>query len=96
MKKILMLACVIVMVIAANACASPAFDSYLRAIARMEGPKSVIPTPPKGYGAARDEQTGDLLILVPGEYCGTNPPGYMVILGRTTYGSQIRGYCPGF
>ena len=97
MKKVLVVVCVVVMAAAANAYASPAVDSYIQAIASLAGPKSVIPTAPKGYGAVRDEQTGDFLVLVPREYCGTNaPPGYKVSLGRTTYGSQIKGYCQDF
>ena len=96
MKKVLVVACVIVMAAAANVHASPAVDSYIQAIASLASPKSVIPKAPKGYGAVRDEQTGDFLVLVPREYCGTNAPGYAVSLGRTTYGSQINGYCQDF
>ena len=96
MKKVLVVACVIVMAAAANAYASPAVDSYIQAIASLTGPKSAIPKAPKGYGAVRDEQTGDFLVLVPREYCGTNGPGYVVSFGRTTYGSQIKGYCQEF
>ena len=96
MKKVLVVACVIVMAAAANAYASPAVDSYVHAIASLPGPKSVIPRPPKGYGAIRNEQTGDFLVLVPLEYCGPNAPDDVVSLGRTTYGSQIKGYCQEF
>ena len=96
MKKVLVVACVIVMAAAANAYASSVVDSYIQAIASLTGPKSVIPTAPKGYGAVRDEQTGDFLVLVPREYCGTNGPGYVVTFGHTTYGSQINGYCQEF
>jgi hypothetical protein len=96
MKKVLVVACVIVMAAAANAFASPAVDSYIQAIASLTGPKSVIPKAPKGYGAVRDEQTGDFLLLVPREYCGTNDPGYVVSFGHTRYGSQIKGYCQEF
>jgi hypothetical protein len=87
MKKVLVAACVIVMAAAVNA---------IQVIASLTGPKSVIPKAPKGYGAARDEQTGDFLVLVPREYCGTNAPGDVVSLGHTTYGSQINGYCQEF
>jgi len=90
MKTILVVACVIGMAAAVNAHAASPVDSYIGAIASLAGPKSEIPTPPRGYGAVRDEQTGDFLVLVPREYCKTNTP---VPLGRTTYGSQIRGYC---
>ena len=97
MKKVLVVACIIVMAAAANAYASPAMDSYIQAIASLAGPKSVLPTAPKGYGAVRDEETGEILVLVPREYCVTNaPPGYVVSLGHTTYGSQINGYCQEF
>jgi hypothetical protein len=96
MKKVLVVVCVIVMAAAANAYASSAVDSYIQAIASLTGPKSVIPTAPKGYGAVRDEQTGDLLVLVPRGYCGTNPQSYVVFLGLTAYGSQITGYCKEF
>ena len=96
MKKVLVAACVIVMAAAVNAYASPAVDSYIQVIASLTGPKSVIPKAPKGYGAARDEQTGDFLVLVPQEYCGTNAPGDVISLGHTTYGSQINGYCQEF
>ena len=96
MKKVLVVACVIVMAVAVNAYASPAVDSYIQAIASLTGPKSAIPTAPKGYGAAWDEQTGDFLVLVPQEYCGTNAPDTVVSLGRTRYGSQIIGYCQEF
>jgi hypothetical protein len=96
MKKVLVVACVIVMAAAANAFASSAVDSYIQAIASLASPKSGIPSPPKGYGAMRNEQTGDILILVPREYCGIDRPGDVVSLGRTTYGSQIKGYCVEF
>ena len=96
MKKVLVVACVIVMAAAANACAAPAMDSYIQAIATLLGPKSVIPTGPKGFGAVRDEQTGDFLVLIPREHCGTIPPGWVVSLGRTMYGGQIKGYCQEF
>ena len=96
MKKVLVVACVIVMAAALNAYASPAVDSYIQAIASLTGPKSVIPKAPKGYGAVRDEQTGDFLVLVPREYCETNALDTVVSLGRTTYGSQIKGYCEDF
>ena len=96
MKKVLVVACVIVMAAAANAYASPAVDSYIQAIASLAGPKSVIPTAPKGYGAVRDEETGDFLVLVPQEYCGMSGAGYVVSLGHTAYGSQINGYCQEF
>ena len=79
MKNVLVVACIIVMAAAANAYASPALDSYIQVIANLPGPKSVIPTAPKGYGAVRDERTGEFLVLVPREYCGTNnAPGYVV------------------
>ena len=96
MKKVLVVACVIVVAAAANAYASPAVDSYIQAIASLTGPKSVIPKAPKGYGAVRDEQTGDFYVLVPKEYCGTNASDTVVSLGRTRYGSQIIGYCQEF
>ncbi len=97
MKRVLVVACVIVMAAAVNTSASPAVDKYIQAIAGLKSPKSVIPTAPKGYGAVRDEQTGDFLILVPREYCGTNTaPGAKVSLGQTGYGSQIKGYCQEF
>ena len=96
MKKVLVIVCVIVMAAAANVYASPAVDNYILAIASLAGPKSVIPTPPRGYGAVRDEKTGDFLILVPQEYCGTNGAGYVMSLGHTAYGSRINGYCQEF
>ena len=96
MKKVLVVACVIVVAAAANAYASPAVDSYIQAIASLTGPKSVIPKAPKGYGAVRDEQTGDFYVLVPKEYCGTNPASTVIPLGQTRYGSQIVGYCQEF
>ncbi len=97
MKKVLVIVCLIVMAAAANAHASSAVDSYIQAIASLTGPRSVIPTAPKGYGAVRDEQTGDVLVLVPREYCETNAPrSYLVFLGLTRYGSQITGYCKEF
>ena len=97
MKKVIVGACVIVMAAAINAYASPpAVDTYIQAIASLTGPKSVIPKAPKGYGAVRDEQTGDFLVLVPREYCETNALDTVVSLGRTTYGSKIIGYCQEF
>ena len=97
MKKVLVVVCVILMAAAANAYAAPAVDSYIQAIASLPDSESMIPKPPKGCGAVRDEQTGDFLVLVPREYCGTNnPPGYKVPLGHTTYGSRITGYCEEF
>lgn len=96
MKMVLVIACVIVMAAAANAYASPAVDTYIQAIASLASPMSVIPAAPKGCGAVRDERTGDFLVLVPREYCGTNASGYKVSLGFTTYGSRINGYCQDF
>ena len=94
MKKVLLVACAIVMGVAVNVHAAFPVDSYIGAIASLAGPKSEIPTPPRGYGAVRDEQTGDFLVLIPREYCKTSaPPGSTIPLGRTMYGSQIRGYC---
>ncbi|MGD0235211.1 MAG: hypothetical protein ABSC55_11840 [Syntrophorhabdales bacterium] len=96
MKKVLVVVCVIVMAAAANAYASPAVDSYIQAIASLAWPMSAIPAALKGCGAVRDERTGDFLVLVPREYCGTNAPGYKVSLGYTKYGSQVIGYCQDF
>ena len=96
MKKVLVVACVIVIAAAANAYASPAVDRYIQAIASQSGPKARIPAAPKGCGAVRDEQTGDFHVLVPREYCGTNAASPVVPLGRTAYGSQITGYCEEF
>jgi hypothetical protein len=98
MKKVLVVVCLIVMAAAANAYASSTvdMDRYIQAIASLPGPKSVIPTAPKGYGAVRDELTGDFLVIVPRGYCGMNPQSYVVFLGLTTYGSQITGYCKEF
>ena len=97
MKKVLVVTCAIAMAAAANAYAAPAVDSYIQAIASLPDAESMIPKPPKGYGAVRDEQTGDFLVLIPREYCGgMSAPGYVVPLGRTTYGSRITGYCQEF
>ena len=96
MKKVIVVACVIVMTVAAHAYAAPAVDNYIQAIQSLQGPKGRIPAAPKGYGAVRDEQTGDFHVLVPKEYCGTNAPDTLVSLGRTRYGSQIIGYCQEF
>jgi hypothetical protein len=96
MKKVLVVACVIVMAAAVNAYASPTVDGYIQAIASLSGPKARIPAAPKGCGVVRDEKTGDFHILVPKEYCETNAPDTVVSLGRTTYGSQIIGYCQEF
>ena len=96
MKKVIVVACVIVMVAVVNAYASPAVDKYIQAIASLAGPKARIPAAPKGCGVVRDERTGDFLVLVPKEYCGTNAPDTVVSLGRTRYGSQIIGYCQEF
>jgi len=94
MKKVLVVACVIVMAAAASVSAASPVDSYIQVIASLAGPKSEIRTPPRGYGSVRDEQTGDFLVLVPRQYCGTNSaPGAKIPLGRTMYGSQINGYC---
>ena len=97
MKKVIVGACVIVIAAAINAYASPpAVDTYIQAIASLAGPTAKIPTAPKGYGAVRDEQTGDFYVLVPKEYCGTNPASTVIPLGQTRYGSQIVGYCQEF
>jgi hypothetical protein len=96
MKKVLVIACVIVMAAAAKAYASPAVDSYIQAIANLPSPLSNLPPAPKGYGSVRYGRTGDFLILVPREYCGIGRPCSIVVLGLTRYGSQIRGYCEEF
>jgi hypothetical protein len=96
MKKI-MVACVIVFAVAAAAYAfpSPAVDTYIQAIASLADPYAAIPSAPRGYGAVRDEGTGDFVILLPREYCGTSPI-YMIPLGHTAYGGLINGYCQQF
>ena len=97
MKKVLMVVCIAVMAAAANAYAASPLDSYIQVIRSLPYSDSMLPKPPKGYGAVRNEQTGDFLVLVPREYCGTNTaPGYTVPLGHTTYGSKIIGYCQEF
>ena len=96
MKKVLVVACVIVMAVVAHAYAAPTVDTYIQAIKSLAGPKARIPAAPKGYGAVRDEQTGGFHVLVPKEYCGTNAPDTAVSLGRTRYGGQIIGYCQEF
>ena len=96
MKKVLVVACIIVMAAAVHAYASPAVDRYIQTIQSLPGPHAKIPTAPKGYGAVRDEQTGDFHVLVPKEYCGTNAPDTVIPLGHTRYGSQIVGYCQEF
>jgi len=97
MKKVVVVACVVIMAVAAHAYASPpAVDTYIQAIKSLTGPTAKIPTAPKGYGTARDEQNGDFHVLVPKEYCGTNAPDTVIPLGRTRYGSQIVGYCQEF
>ena len=96
MKKILVVACIIAMAAAADVYASPAVDGYIQALENLASPRSMIPKAPKGYGAVRDEKTGDFLVLVPKEYCGKNGPGYVVTLGYTIYGGEIAGYCVEF
>jgi hypothetical protein len=101
MKTVLVIVCLIVITATAAAYAAPAtppaLDSYIQAIASLPYSDSMIPKPPKGYGAVRDEYTGDFLILVPREYCGgNNAPGYKIDLGQTKYGSRINGYCMEF
>jgi hypothetical protein len=96
MKKVMVVACVVVMTVAAHTYAAPAVDRYIQAIANLGSPKARMPAAPKGYGAVRDEQTGDFHVLVPKEYCGTNAPDTLVSLGRTRYGSQIIGHCQEF
>ena len=97
MKTVLVVTCVLVMAVAVHTYASPpTLDRYIQAIQSLPGPNARIPAAPKGYGAVRDEQTGDFYVLVPKEYCGTNAPDNVVSLGRTTYGSQIIGYCQEF
>ncbi len=96
MKKTLMVACAMVVVAAASTWAAPPVDTYIQAIASLAGPKSAIPKAPNGYGAVRDEQTGEITVLVPREYCETCGPGCVVSLGRTAYGSRINGYCKEF
>jgi hypothetical protein len=97
MKKVLVVVCVMVMAATATAYAASPLDTYIQAIANLPYSDSMIPKPPKGYGAVRNEQTGDFLVLVPKEYCGANnTPGAKIPLGRTTYGSEISGYCAEF
>ena len=96
MKKVLVVVCVIAMGAAANAYASPPVDRYIQALANLAGPTARMPAAPKGCGAVRVEKTGDFLVLVPQEYCGTDAPNNVVSLGRTTYGSHIIGYCQEF
>ena len=96
MKKLFALTCVIVIAAAVNAYASPAMDKYIETIANLPSPMSAIPKAPKGYGAVRDERTGNFLILVPREYCGKETSGNVVPLGYTKWGSQVSGYCAEF
>jgi len=96
MKKILVVAFVIAMAAATTAYASPAMDKYIETIANLPSPMSALPRAPKGYGAVRNERTGDFLILLPKEYCGKNGSANVVPLGHTTWGSRINGYCQEF
>ena len=97
MRKVLMVACVLVIAAAANAHAASPVGNYIQMLANLPDSASLIPEAPEGCGAVRDELTGDFLLLVPREYCGTNTaPGYTVPLGHTTYGSKIIGYCQEF
>ena len=91
MKKVLLIACALAMAVE-NVYASPAVDSYIRAIASLPSVMSTIPTPPSGYGAIRNQRTGDFMLLVPREYCA-NSPSYVIPLGVTAYGRVINGYC---
>ncbi len=76
--------------------AAPAVDRYIQAIASLPSATSSIPTPPRGYGAVRNEQTGEFLVLVPPDYCMSKVWGDVVFLGTTTYGSRIYGLCGEF
>ena len=96
MKKVFVAACVIAAITAVNAYASPAVDKYIQAIASLPGPNAKIPAAPKGCGAVRDQKTGDIMVLVPREYCETKTLDNMLSLGQTKYGSQITGYCQEF
>ena len=96
MKTVFVAACVIAAITAMNAHASPAVDKYIEVIASLPSPNAKMPAAPKGCGAVRDQKTGDILILVPREYCETTAPDNMLSLGRTRYGSQITGYCQEF
>ncbi len=97
MINVFVVVCVLIMAVAAaNAYASSAVDKYILTIARLASPKSEIPPAPKGYGAVRNEQTGNFLLLVPPDYCGEEGPGYVIPLGKTMYGGQINGYCMEF
>ena len=96
MKKVFVAACVIAAITAVNAYASPAVDKYIQAIANLPGPNAKIPAAPKGCGAVRDQKTGDIMVLVPREYCETKTLDNMLSLGQTKYGSQITGYCQEF
>ncbi len=74
MIKVVVVACIVAMAGATNLDASPAVDTYIQAIEDLPSPSATIPTAPKGYGAVRDERTGDFLVLVPQDYCSTNAP----------------------
>ena len=96
MKKVLVVVCLIVMAVTAKAYAASPLDSYIQAITNLPDSESVIPKPPKGYGAVRDERTGNFLILVPKDYCRSDSLNGIIPLGSTSYGSRIKGFCTEF
>ena len=95
MTKVIVVACVMVFAVATGAYASPAVDTYIKAISSLADPQAAIPSAPSGCGAVRDEDTGDFLVLLPRDYCGASPV-YVIPLGQTAYGGRIKGYCQQF
>lgn len=50
-----------------------------------------------GRDTVCNEETGDFLLVLPLEYCGTSSNfSSLAWLGRTAYGVQINGYCQEF
>lgn len=83
MKKIMLLVLISIFIVPTVSLAFTSQEKeYINKIKELTSPDQKLPQPPAGYGIIRNNQTGDIVILLKGQNQGK-------IIGKTTYGGKI-------
>ena len=83
MKKIMLLVLISIFIVPTVSLAFTSQEKeYINKIKELSSPDQKLPQPPAGYGIIRNNQTGDIVILLKGQNQGK-------IIGKTTYGGKI-------
>lgn len=83
MKKIMLLVLISIFLVPTISLAFTSQEKeYINKIKELTSPDQKLPQPPAGYGIIRNNQTGDIVILLKGQNQGK-------IIGKTTYGGKI-------